>query len=152
MYKNRHFIRRFIDIPTWIGADQLIQGAGTIKSMIKESLSVSYGSTEVNDTFEEAVHRYNYSEAFLAARKRFLLVTSLIYFCCSLLLLIYSIYLYTSQLYMNSVTTICVTMILMSFSFRAHFWYTQIRLRTLGLTFSNWLRALFKDTNHASKH
>lgn len=149
MYKNRTFIRRFFDVPTWIGAGQLTDGARAIKSMVKESLSASYGTSENPQTFDEAVVQYGYSDEFLEARQRFLLTTALIYLFCSALLISYAVYLFMLNAYLNGITTSCVSLILVAFAFRSHFWYTQIKQRTLGLSFSDWFYSLFFSKTNA---
>ena len=145
--KNRHFLRRFLDIPTWIGAGQLADGAKTIRTMISDIARVNRRGPQVIQTFDEAVERYQYTDEYLLARQRFLLLTTRLYLFCLLLSLMYATHLFNKGMIMACFTTSCVSLILMSFAFRAHFWYTQIKYKKLGMTFYEWFRSLFEKAN-----
>ena len=140
--KSRKFIKTFLNIPKWTGSAYLLSSARSIKSLAKSLFTVK--KPEFEETFEEAIARLNLSEEALQKRQKNYLITAACYFICAVFMFAYMIYLIKLQHIMASISALSLTLVLLAFFFRDHFWYTQIKQKKLGLSFSDWLQHLFK--------
>lgn len=131
----------------WMGMEQ-IKGNGQTIGQITKRLFDASDSSKKNPpkTFEEAMERYKLSEADLQKRMRSSL--RLVYFCLglSVLLIIYTLYLFFSHLVLSGFVTIMLTLLLWAYAFREHFNYFQMKQRRLGCTFREWFISTFKGS------
>lgn len=127
----------FVDVPTWIGYEQIKDSAKKIGQNAK-SLFVP-AKAERTETFEEAMLRLNLTEQHLSARqsefKRLIIILSLTGFT----VLAYTIYLFWNSSFRGGIASLGLAILIFSYSFRYHFWLFQIRQRKLGCTLREWL-------------
>ena len=139
--KSRKFIKTFLDIPRWTGAAHLAASYKSIKSLARSLFTVK--EPEFNETFAEAKARLKLTDEMIAKRQKGYFITSMVYLVCSLAMLGYAFHLFNKQHLMAGVSSISLTLVLLSFFFRDHFWYTQMKNKKLGMTFNDWLRSIF---------
>lgn len=138
----RFWTRSIFNIPRWIGWHDLKKNASTISDLYR-SLFKSRTVSVFRETFEEAVERMGLSEADIAQVGRMYYVRSLVFAGVFLLGLAYQFFLLSHHYWGAALVMLSIDFMILSFWFREHFWYTQIKHRRLGLTFSQWLKLCF---------
>lgn len=138
----RQRLKRFVDVSTWLGTAEIKRNTGNVKQLAKMLFTVK--KPEVKETFEEAVRRYNLSEKDIEQKQKHYLVTSLLCLAMMLAIISYTIYLFRTGDFMSFVMSLMVCFLAFAFFFREHFWYTQIKHRRLGFTFSEWFKSILK--------
>ena len=92
------------------------------------------------ETFEQSMHRLNLTEKDLLARKREfsrLFMISLMFSCA---IFIYTMFITVKyQTFYGFLLGLSVTFLSLVNVFKYHFWFKQIELRKLNLTFKEWL-------------
>lgn len=136
-YGVKSFLKSFINVPAWMGASSLRRTAGDIAAMSKDLFTVK--STPVREeTFEEAVRRFNLSKADIAQRRRAFGRLAALYLFIFFCLGIYAVYLWHKQDFLSVLMTFVLMMVAASFAFKEHFWYAQVCSKRLGLTPKDW--------------
>ncbi len=137
----KKIVKPFVDIPSWMGYKQIAEGGRGIVGNIR-SLFVPK-TTENTETFEAAMERLKLTEADLAQRqkefKRLIIIFSLL----AIVFLVYTFYLLWVGVVTGGVACFGLTILILSYSFRYHFWLFQIRQRKLGCTLREWLDSGF---------
>jgi intracellular multiplication protein IcmV len=132
-------VRPFIDVQSWLNLDQL-KTYGRSISDIGKSLFVPQKATR-NETFEQAIRRFNLSEADINKKAGNLYTLSIIFCGIALCLLAYAIYLIIMH---GSIMAVIVTLVLSSIilakAFSYHFWVFQIKKRRLGCSLQEWFK------------
>ena len=90
------------------------------------------------ETFEEAVARFNLSEADILQRQKAFGRLAAFYLFIAVCLGIYTGYLYYKSAFLSMLMTLVLILLACSFAFKEHFWYAQMCQRRLGLTFKDW--------------
>jgi intracellular multiplication protein IcmV len=139
--KSRPFIKNFMDLPRWAGVSSLKAGGQSIKSLAKSLFIVK--RPEIEETFEAAVKRLGLTEESIAHRQRWYAITATIYLVAAILMLVYCAHLFWLGHHLSLITSVALTAVLLSFFFRDHFWYTQMKNRRLGFTFKEWVQSVF---------
>ena len=137
--KSRHFIKTFLNVPRWVGVSELVNVGKSIKSLGKSLFVVK--QPERIETFEQAIERLHLTEADIKNRCKWSRITAFIYFLAALVFLGYGVHILLLGHYMSFVTTMVLTVLLLTFSFREHFWYTQMKHRRLGFTVKEWFKS-----------
>lgn len=138
----RRSFQRFFDVSSWLGMAEIKKNTSNLKSLATILFTVA--KPERRETFEEAVARFQLSEADIAKRQQAFFQIAMLYLAGFILDICYVIYLYATQRYMSAIMALAFAGVLFSMFFRQHFWYTQMKHRRLGFTFQQWVRSLFK--------
>lgn len=129
-------LKPFVDVPRWIGYDQLKGMTGWLGGLIKRTFVTE--QSEHSETFEQSMVRLKLTEQDLVQRtiefKR-LLVFWLFIFA---MVLVYAAYLAGIGSWVGFAVSMSVALLTLSQVFRYHFWLFQIRSRKLGCTLSEW--------------
>ena len=138
----RGTFKRFFDVGSWLGVNEIKRNTGNLRDLAKSLFTVQ--KPERKETFQEAVERYQLKESDLEEKKDAFFKVAMLYFgaCCCMLL--YSIYLFIYGQYKTTFMALAFSCVLFSMFFRQHFWYTQIKHKRLGFTFTEWLFSIFK--------
>jgi intracellular multiplication protein IcmV len=136
------FVRPIRDMRYWVGFDHLRYTARMITSLMGGLISRPK-ITEHFETFEQVKKRYKLTENDLKTRQKALFQFFMIYFSFALAMLAYASYGFVHGYYAMGISSVSLTCMLLSFAFREHFWYTQIKNRRLGLTFKMWWNLTF---------
>ena len=131
----------------WIGIGMLKQSTNTVYELYKD-LSFSGASKNTpagqSQSFEDLMVKNGITEKELARRIRISFVTIVVYSLCLLLVLIYCVCLAVNGHYETSILSLILVFVLLSFIFKEHFNYFQMKQRRLGCTFKDWSNALFR--------
>lgn len=138
--KSRKFIKTFLNVPRWIGVDQLAAAGSTIKSLAKTLITVK--KPQFEETFEEAVKRMGLTEKDLEAKQKNLLILAMIYLVSAIGMLAYGWFLFSKGYFLATVSAVSLSVLLAAFFFREHFWYVQIKNKRLGYSFKEWLHSI----------
>lgn len=103
-------------------------------------------STKKGETFEEATSRLNLNEDELAVKQRALLHLSQLMLGISGGLFVYAMYQLIYGSLLGFIPSCALLSIALALAFRYHFWYVQIQMRQLGLTFAQWRKRNQKDS------
>ena len=143
MRKTQLFLRPFRDGGKWLGIAHIRYIArytsGTLRSMTKKKRP-----DVVFETFDQAAEHYQLTEEDLLSRERKCFYLAMIYLFVMLCMFTYGVSLFLYHHIVASISAFSVSMMVLSFSFREHFWYIQLKHRCLGLTFSKWIQLTFR--------
>lgn len=139
-YGVRKQLKSFVNFPKWMGAKDIGSTGKSVYNALKKV--VSKDST-FKETYDEAIKRMGLDEAHLAQRQAGFLRTSVFYLVMALGMMLYMLYLFSESHWHAAIMTLSISAILLSFAFREHFWYTQMKHKRLGMTFQDWLSATF---------
>lgn len=97
------------------------------------------------ESFEEAKAKFNLSEEEISIKQKALYRLSILMILCAFLIFTYAVY----QIFWGSlnafIASIVVGFIALTFAFRYHFWYFQMKQHKLGCTFKEWYRGLLGE-------
>ncbi|HVV69295.1 MAG TPA: type IVB secretion system protein IcmV [Gammaproteobacteria bacterium] len=122
-----------------VGWDQLKDSFNSfVRDPAKEVWDRKQKRVVIKETFEEALVRLNLSEEMVVERRKTFLRTALFFVGVALVLFVYTMYLLFSGLFLATFIGCVLVVIALALAFRDHFWYTQMKHRRLGLSFSDW--------------
>ncbi len=136
------YVVRTFNVSAWIGLDSLRLSARNIKRMSKQLLT--HTPSEHKETYQQAIERLKLNAENQKTRKASFLRMSIIYTSMAGTMLGYALFLTMSHHLLAAIMSYVLTFLLLSFAFREHFWYTQMRERRLGMTLRDWAKAVFK--------
>lgn len=142
MAKKRGFFGSHFQFSRWMGMSELKSNAAGIKQLMRDLTKKE--APEFKETFEEAIQRLNLTNDDVNKRALSFLKISMIYLFFAFCLCLYAIYLYFNNDVMGALMCLPIISVLLSFFFKEHFWYTQMKHRRLGLSFRDWLDSIFK--------
>ena len=135
-------VKSLVNFPKWMGYKSLLNNGVSLKEAVK-GLFVPKQPVYQED-FEEAVKRLGLNEQLLEERKQQFFKRSVIFFLITCALFLYAVYLLFISNWLGALLAFVVTFIALSFTFREHFWYVQIKQRRLGCTFKEYLQGFFQ--------
>lgn len=135
----RRGIRRYFDIPRWIGAEHIGSQFRNIKAMMQSMTNPP--PPEREETFKQAIKRLNMTQEDLEERQKNLFLMACIYFTLAIIIIGYGLFLLYAKKWMAMLMCIPIAAVLLSFAFREHFWFTQLKHKRLGFTFKDWWKA-----------
>lgn len=131
----------FVNFPRWMNLRQLwANGRGIVRTL--KDLKVHRPSVKA-ETFEEAMQRLHLTEEDIIKRRKNCLILSIVYAFLTLIFFIYTVYM-VIHLHLGMIIGLLITALMATFAYREHFWYFQLKTRTLGNTFQDWLAFLFR--------
>ena len=143
--QRRGFFRTVFNfnVREWLAVEQIKANSRTVV----EAYRGVFGRRTDNrgETFAGAVQRLGLTPEKLQKQKRNFFYFSVIYLIFSIGLLSYSFYLLLEKGFLLAFFVSFIMGILMlTYSFKEHFWYMQISKQKLGCTFREWLSFVFK--------
>jgi len=129
----------------WLGMDSIKQNGKLIGDIAKGAFRIDKKQSQVSGkSFEECLRHYGVTEEGL--KKRMENALQVVWFCLILagILLPYSIYLIFTAKVLAGVVALILMFVMLSYAFREHFQYFQMKERRLGCTFKDWFNATFK--------
>lgn len=140
--KRKGFVRRSIksmfDVKRWVAWDDVKSTSKGVWKLGKDLFEPQVA--EHHETFDEAVQRMQMTEKDILERKTGFLRLALIYLVMALALFIYTVYIFISGHFFTSILCLTLTVLILVYAYKEHFWYTQIKHRKFGLKFKEWLR------------
>lgn len=131
------------NVKRWVGMDNIKESTATVGKLY----SGFFKTKPVNankETFEEAMHHYGLSEIDVKNRMKSSFRIAIGCLIGGVLVLVYTLYLFTTGLVFSSLISFMIGALLFSYAFREHFNYFQMKQRRLGCTFREWLQGSFK--------
>lgn len=141
----RFWTRSIFNVSRWIGWPDIKKNASNIHVLYKVFFATKPVSL-YRETFEEAVDRMGLSEEDIQHIASQYYNKSLFYLGILTAGLLYHIYLIWHKYWAAAIVMCSIDFMLFSFWFREHFWYTQIKIRRLGLSFKEWLQLCLQRT------
>lgn len=138
---TNNLIKAFFNPRAWSSYDMMIE----IFEYLRDAVArIFLPSPKKNfQKLDDVMIKLSLSEKDIEARKKSFFRMSIILFALSILIFIYTMYYLLYQEYLVVIIGTVVTMLGLSFSFRYHFWYFQLKKGKLGCTFQEWFREGF---------
>ena len=134
-------VKPFVNVPRWLGISQLRANAAAIVKMMQD-LRIHRPPVR-KEEFNEAMERLNLSEEDIKQRMKTCLLLSILYSTAALLFLIYTVYMILHG-HLGMILGLLITVLMSVFAYREHFWYFQMKTRSLGNSFKGWVHFLFR--------
>lgn len=131
-------IKPLVDIPRWMDAKRIADGADIIGGMAKSIFKPAQAKQK--EDFSTAVERLKLTEKELERRYREFTRLFRFFFVTFLLVGAYATYLWFASSWHAAVLGTVVTGIPLVLAYRFHFWRFQLIQRRLGCNFKEWLR------------
>ena len=129
-------------IPKWIDYEGLKYSCNEIGRLVKR-LFIPAKST-YQETFSEAMARLQLSDDDIQQRQQNFRVMATVFGIVTLLIFFYTGYLFVTGSLHAGLMAMGLFFVGLGFTFDKHFWYVQIKHRTLGLSFKEWCVLSFK--------
>jgi intracellular multiplication protein IcmV len=134
--------KTFFNPTGWVGYSEVKTHTNVIWSIVR-GLFVPSITTVHAETFDEALKRMDLTEEEVAQRSETYLNYALFFITLCVLLVIYAFYLaIVHRTVAGFALGIVSAGLFAAQAFKYHFWYSQIKLRKLGLTYQQWLDSL----------
>lgn len=131
----------FVNFPRWMGLRQISANAAGIVRMIKD---LRIHRPEVRqESFEEAMERMNLTEEIIKERMKTCLFLSLTYTFAAICFFAYTLYMIFHG-HLGMIMGALVTTLMAVFAYRESFWYFQMKTRTLGNSFKDWVSFILR--------
>jgi len=138
-------ITRIFNVKQWADWDRTKASTLYLANGIKKYLVPQ--RAKATESFATAVKRLNLSDTELLKRQHGLLRSCLIMLVFAFFMFFYSMYL----LYTLKIKAFCLSFVVMmlalTFAFRYHFWYFQMKKRKLGCSFKEWYEQGLRGRN-----
>lgn len=123
----------------WMGYDSLRQNGLLIGRIFRRSMGQDKTKKLQGLSFEQCKAHFNLTDADIEIKMKNML--QILWFCLILaaLCLAYSIYLFIAAKVLAGFVTLILMGVMLSYAFREHFNYFQMKQRRLGCTFKQWL-------------
>lgn len=131
----------FVDVPTWMGAKQLAEMTRGVGESVKLLFLVKKPTSE--ESFTEALQRYNLTEEDVGQRIRAFVIFSIFWLGVSVAVLLYGIYLAGLGSWFGFLACLGISLISLAQAFYYHFWMFQMKQRRLGCSWREWWNASF---------
>ncbi len=137
-----------LNFKQWMGFNNLKQSTNAIYGMYKD-LKPKQTNSKTDpqgqlQSFEELMAQNGITEQELNRRTRNSFRAFIVYLLCLIVVTIYSLFLLLGKHYETALFNGVLVLVFISFTFREHFNYFQMKEHRLGCTFKDWLSALFR--------
>lgn len=143
----KRFVKPFIDVPRWMQWSKLVSYGRDIRVLASKVFVLKEAQSK--ESFNEACQRFGLTPEELQLRYRGLKRLLTFYLASAIIILGYTIYLFSQGYIRGGLSGLAVTAAVMAFAFRQHFWMTQIRLGHLGLSLQAWRQSIFSKGRDA---
>lgn len=132
------------NVKGWVAWDAIKDNAQTIGSFVEE-FKVSPAGTQapVKKTFEQAAAERGLTEKDLRARMRTHWQVAIVCILLGLLALGWGIMLLVKGMFLSSLVSLSLMVLMFAYAFREHFSYFQIKQRRLNCTFGEWISSFY---------
>jgi intracellular multiplication protein IcmV len=126
----------FVDVPRWIGYDQLKGFTGWLAGLIKRTFTIQQAAH--TETFEESMVRLKLTEQDLIQRVKEFKRLMIFWLVAFIMVLGYAAYQVGMGAWGSFILSLSIAFLTLSQVFRYSFWVFQIRHRKLGCTLREW--------------
>jgi len=131
--------RSFVNVHEWIGLSNLAVMTRGLASGISKIFRPE--KAQRSESFDEAIKRLNLTPKQIQEKQKTFLQIAITMGCFAIICLIYTLYLLWNGHIGAGCFAFIVALIVLSYGFRFHFWYFQLKNKKLGCTFKEWLDA-----------
>ncbi len=146
--KKKGVIRRsfksMIDVRRWIAWDAIIGSGKSVISLAKDLLKKPEKKEPITETFAEVAEHAHLTEEEIIRRMRVNLHLVIIYLVMAFGLFVYMIYSLLKSHWLATFVCVILDILVLSYAFRAHLIYIQIKRRKVCHTFAEWFEFTFK--------
>jgi len=130
----------------WIGGDNIKNSSRTVHSIYKGLYQDPKTSPipHQGETFDQYIQRMGISEEEVQKRIIFSQKRILLYLALSTIVLIYMSYLYATGFTRAALLTTILLVVLLTYTFKEHFQYYQLKRRKLRSSLKEWFFDFFK--------
>lgn len=136
--KTKTLFENSFNFRAWSDWDRVKSGGDFISDSVKQV--VEPNTAKVVESFSDAQKRMKLTDEDIASRGRSLLMLSLFMVSLSVLLFCYAIYHFIFGTIHAGILALSLAALSAIYAFRYHFWYFQIKTRTLGCTLQEWFK------------
>ncbi|MDF1683951.1 MAG: type IVB secretion system protein IcmV [Legionellaceae bacterium] len=127
---------RIFKFKYWSDADRVKSFFDYIKDLFQRLFVIQ--PKEAKESFEKVQARLNLTDEQLVSKQRSLFRLSMLMCVFALSMLGYTVYQFFNGYFFAIVLSFIVSLLALSFAFRYHFWYFQIREHKLGCSVRAW--------------
>lgn len=132
------------NINDWAGWNAIKGNAETIGSIVKGMGKEDQGEEVKINSFQDAVKFYGLTEADLKKRMKSHLYTAIFSLVLGVAALVWTLHLLIIKaMFLSSMVSLGLTVLMLSYAFREHFFYYKIKEKRLNCTVSQWLQGFF---------
>lgn len=143
----RGFFGSLINIRKWSSYDAVKDNATLLTRTVKDLYRPERNGAAKVESFAAAAQRLQLSESDIKKRMHYFLYYAVIYLLVAISLLAYTIYLtMVSTAVLAILGCFVLTILMLVYSFREHFWYMQMKKRKLGCTVKEWVAFVLRRT------
>ena len=121
----------------WMDYEQVKNSTNYLTNGISKMFTLQEKVQNI-ETFDETIARLNMDEDQLLKQKKSLFRLAILMIFLSAFVFIYAMYLIYSGSFHAAGASLVVFLVLLSLSFRYHFWYYQLSVRRLGCGLREW--------------
>jgi intracellular multiplication protein IcmV len=139
---SRGFFSSITNVREWLALNEIMFYARLIKDAWKDLLHLGKRDKTIptNETFEEAMLRLQISEEEISKRRKYFFYYFLIYGFVTIAAIIYWIHLLNSKSsFLALVVGFIISIMMLVYTAKEHYWYMQMKLRKLNCTYKDWL-------------
>lgn len=136
----KKYLKPLVDVPTWMGYRTLVDNGKNIFESTKRMFT-PIPTAESTETFKQAMSRLRLTEEDIKKQEKSFFILFIFWFTAAVLLFFYAIQVFMHGGFMGGLLGLALVFFALTLTFRYHFWYYQIKTRTLGLDFQQWLNA-----------
>jgi intracellular multiplication protein IcmV len=138
----KQFFKPLVDVSTWVGYRTLVDNGKSVIKNTKRIFTPPPGEGEGEpETFQQAASRLQLTENDIQKQEKTFLILAIFWLVVALLLLAYALWLFTHGGFMAGLLALSLVFLASTLVFRYHFWHYQIKKRTLGSNFQQWLNS-----------
>jgi len=142
-------LKKNFDIKAWIGLNSIKRSGSTIRDLYRDVFQTTRrkkdGETAAPAlSFEESMAKYGLTEADIQKKMSFSLLILRVYMLLFAVMLAYMIYLFVVGQLTAGFFVLVLLLLLLSYIFKEHFNYFQMKQRRLGCSFKEWFNALVR--------
>lgn len=132
------------NVKGWSGWDLLKSNAKVVKDFADDLKASNVDTSPVSLGFEEAMKKYGLTENDVMKQKRIHLIAALFSFVLALAALLWTLHLFFMKgMFLSSLVSLSLAVLMGSYGFREHFFYFQMKQRKLNCTVSEWVSSFF---------
>lgn len=127
--------------------DEVKSVATSITRSVKDLYNTDRSDVVRVESFSSAMQRLQLTEGDIKKRTNYFLYYFLVYFLMAIALLTYAVYLMIiGGAILAVMASLVLTVLMLVYSFREHFWYMQMKKRKIGCTVKEWIAFILGRT------
>ncbi len=131
-------IGRFFNIRQWVGSEQLGEPLHYVKRVVKQAFVIPEQKKDEKEDFSLLVDKLGLTADQIRKKKNAFLRLCILFLFLAVLVIVYAFTHLSFGHYRVFFPSFVLFFVCLSFAFRYHFWYVQIKIQRLGCSFQEW--------------